>query len=380
MDKNFNSDRIKTFINPIKWCHYIVNVGYATVAVITLAHVVWYFAARNILAYPAEIYLWHYIIFPFIGLFSLNLFVDFLVRSHRVPLIIKEYIALTLFIIFSFYLCLTHRIAAVLLGTFSLSVFASCIFSNIQITRWVLGMSSFALLLTGIKIYFEGKLDSRMTMELFVAWDFLLCSYLLAKALIRFSQDNLVALMSSYHQQQSMKEQLKLDPFTGLYNKKTFDDCLLMIMEECRRTSICLSLAMIDVDHFKQINDVLGHAAGDRVLLHLAHILQSNKTDNITVYRTGGEEFAIIFKDYCVKEAYKICDGMRSIMESSSSLREMDKKTVTFSCGIACMNLQHTSSAELLKAADSALYKAKNNGRNNVVIYDGSVRCINQKR
>lgn len=176
-----------------------------------------------------------------------------------------------------------------------------------------------------------------------------------------------------------MQEQLKLDPFTGLPNRKTFDDCLPKLIEESQNSKICLSLAMIDVDHFKQVNDGYGHAVGDQVLLHLAQILKSNQTKNIHAFRIGGEEFAIIFEDYCVNEAYKICDGMRSIMESCS-LHDVDNKIgVTFSCGLACMNLQDISPAELSKAADSALYTAKNHGRNKVVIYGGPAPCRNQK-
>ena len=232
MDKGSNLDRTRSFIKPIQWCHYIVNAGYATVAVITLAHVVWYFAAHEILAYPPDIYLRNYIILPTIGLLALNLAVDFFVRSQHVPLVAKEYVSLTLFLIFSFYLCLTHKIANVLLGTFVLSVFASTIFSNIKITRWIFLLSNFALLFSGAKTYIEEKFKSDILMEIFVAWDMLLCSYLLAKVLIRYGQDNLVSLMHLYHQQQSMQEQLKLEPFTGLLNKKTFDDYLPKLFKE----------------------------------------------------------------------------------------------------------------------------------------------------
>lgn len=368
-NKNTVLDQPRTLMDPIKWCHYIVKAGYATVIVITLAHVVWFFAARKILAYPADIYLREYIILPFIGLSVLNLAADFLVRSHRLPLVAKEYISLSLFLLFSFYLCLTHNIASVLLGTFVLSVFASTVFSNIKLTRRIFLISNLALLSSGVKIYIEEQFDSRILMEIFVAWDMLLCSYLLAKVLIRYGQDNLVSLMHFYHQQQSMEEQLKLDLFTGLYNKNTFDDYLPKLMKECRDSNIPLFLAMIDVDHFKQVNDRYGHMVGDRVLLHLAQILKSNRTENLNVFRIGGEEFAILFKDYRMEDAYKICDGMRSIMESSS-LHDVDKMSVTFSCGLACMNRQYTDPAEFAGAADSALYTAKRNGRNRIVVYD----------
>lgn len=376
-NKDFNTNQVSTFVKPIKWCRYIVNAGYITAIVIILAHVVWYFAARSLLSSPVDVYLRYYIVWPAIVLLTLNVLIDLLVRSHSVPLLVKEYLVLTLFVIFSFYLCLTHKIAIVLLGSFVLSVFASTVFSNVKITRWIFFMSSFALLISGVNFYISGHFNSSILMSIFVAWDMLLCSYLLAKVLIRYGQNNLTSLMNLYHQQENMQEQLKLDPFTGLYNRKTFDTRLYELIEECRKSNICLSLAIIDVDRFKRVNDIYGHATGDRVLLHLAHILKSNRTESIKAFRIGGEEFAILFKDYCAKDAYKICDGMRSIMESSS-LHEIDKSYVTFSCGVACMNLLHTNPEELSKAADAALYTAKKNGRNRVEIYDGPTQCANK--
>lgn len=376
MSKENKLSKIRVTIGPIRWCQYIVIAGYLTVGAMALAHIVWYFAARKILAWPAEIYLWHYIIYPTIGFILLTVTADLLIRSNRVQLIVKEYISLFLFLIFSLYLCLTHRIATVLLASYTLTIFASCIFANVRITRWSFGMSGVALVLTGVKIYFAGDLDRNMIMQIFVAYYILLCTYFLAKALIRSGNDSLMMLMEYKNRQKSMEEQLKLDSFTGLYNKKTFDVWLPQLMEECKNSNKCLTLAMLDVDKFKRINDVYGHTTGDKVLLRLAHILDSNKYENIYVFRIGGDEFAIIFKEYCVKEAYKVCDGIRSMMGASMH-SDTDKIHVTFSCGLASMNL-NTNPLELINAADSALYKAKNNDRKKVMIFEGSTECVNQ--
>jgi len=367
MDKDFNREIGKMFIEPIKWCRYIVNVGYVTAVLMILAHVIWYFAARSVLAWPSDIYLRNYIILPAIGMFALTLFVDLLVRSPRFSLLVKEYLSLSLFIIFSFYLCLTHDIAKVLLGSFILPIFASTIFSNVKITRWMFWMSSLAALLLSIKIYLAGELDSSMLMQIFVAWFMFFCSYLLAKVLIRYGHDHLAAIIYFDNQQRYMLEQLKLDPFTGLYNRKTFDDYLSKLMKECGSTIKCISLAMIDVDHFKSVNDLYGHAVGDQVLLYLSQILKNIQAENIHVFRVGGEEFAILFRDCDVEEAYRICEDMRVQMESAA-LYNIDERRVTFSCGLVCMNSKHTSLEAFTKAADSALYAAKNNGRNQVVI------------
>lgn len=187
----------KTPIDLNKWCRYIVKVGHVTATLIILAHVIWYFAARSVLAWPPDIYLRNYIILPAIGFFALNLLVDMIVRSASFSLPAKEYLSLSLFIVFSLYLSLTHDIAKVLLCSYILPIFASTIFSNVKITRWIFFMSVISVLLLGIKIYFAGELDSSMLMEIFVACFMFLCSYLLAKVLVRYSHDNLAALMDS---------------------------------------------------------------------------------------------------------------------------------------------------------------------------------------
>ncbi|MEL7658506.1 MAG: GGDEF domain-containing protein, partial [Bacillota bacterium] len=288
-----------------------------------------------------------------------------------VPLPVKEFLSLSLFIIFSAYLAFTHDIAKVILGSFILPIFASAIFSNLKITRWMFWLSILTVLMLGVKMYLMGKLDSSMSMQIFVASFMFLCSYLLAKVLIRYGNDNIAALLDYDNQQRYMQEQLMLDPFTGLYNRKTFDEYLSRLMEECRSTQKQLALAMIDVDHFKRVNDFYGHAVGDQVLLHLSNILKENKAENIHVFRVGGEEFAVLFKDYDEKEAYRICDDMRKRMETAS-LRSIDKKRVTFSCGLVYMNSEILSPEAFTSAADTALYAAKSRGRNNIAIYAAS--------
>ena len=378
MDKGLDSDRDRTYIEPIKWCRYIVTTAYVTVALIILAHVIWYFAAQTILAHSSDVYLWDYIILPAIGLFSLTFLADLFVRSPRFSLVSKEYISLTLFIIFSFYLSLTHNIARVLLASFILPIFASTVFLNVEITRWTFWISSLAVLLVGVKIYFSGKLDSNIIMQIFVVCFMFLCSYLLAKVLILYGRDNLKTLMHFDDKQQNMQEQLKLDPFTGLNNKKTFDDHLLKLMEECRNTQKFISLAIIDIDHFKSVNDLYGHGMGDRVILYLSEMLKKIQNENTQAFRIGGDEFSILFKGCRTEETYRTCEYLRTQM-SSFPLRTADDKLVTLSCGIVCVDPENADMEMLKNAADSALYAAKANGRDQVVIYNDLVPPISPR-
>lgn len=104
-------------------------------------------------------------------------------------------------------------------------------------------------------------------------------------------------------------------------------------------------------------------------MLRLAHILLNNRGEHIDAFRLGGEEFALLFREYCVQDAYKVCEGIRSIMEASF-VPEIKNRQVTFNCGLVCMNKLHRSPASLFQAADAALYQAKNSGKNRIALYD----------
>jgi diguanylate cyclase (GGDEF)-like protein len=224
-------------------------------------------------------------------------------------------------------------------------------------------------MLVGVKSYFSGELDSIMIMQIFVVFFMFLCSYLLSEILIKYGHYNLTTLIHFDNKQQNMQVQLKLDPFTGLNNRKTFDENLPRLMEECRNAQKFISLAMIDIDNFKSVNDIYGHAMGDRVLLYLSETLQKIQNENIQAFRIGGDEFSILFKDCNTEETYSICEALRAQM-GSCPIRSIDKKHVTISCGVVCIDPKNASLEMFKNTADSALYAAKDNGRNQVVIYD----------
>lgn len=378
MDKGISRGIERSYIEPVKWCRYLVNTGYAAGSLIILAHVIWYFAARNVLSIPPEDYLRYYIVLPAIGLLAINLSADFLVRSDRFSLVAKEHTALAIFIMHSFYLSITHNIASVLLTSFILPIFVSTVFLNVKITRWTFLVSCLAVFVVGGKIYYFGKLGPSMLMQIFVVCFMFLCSYLLAKVLILYGHDNLATMMLFDDKRHSVEELLKLDPFTGLNNRKTFDDMLPVIMEECRNSEKFISLAIIDIDHFKSVNDLYGHGMGDRVILYLSEMLKKIQNENTQAFRIGGDEFSILFKGCRTEETYRTCEYLRTQM-SSFPLRTADDKLVTLSCGIVCVDPENADLEMLKNAADSALYAAKANGRDQVVIYNDLVPPISPR-
>jgi diguanylate cyclase (GGDEF)-like protein len=164
----------------------------------------------------------------------------------------------------------------------------------------------------------------------------------------------------------------KQDPMTGLANRRHFDEYLTLIFENARRSGVPISMLMVDVDHFKQINDYYGHLTGDEIVRHFAKIIQScvNRSTDL-VARFGGDEFAIILNDTNLYGAKLIAQKIRQAISDSDVglIPRKNQNKVTLSIGIASGTAgQFSSSLELVKKADDALYKAKNTGRDRICV------------
>ena len=159
------------------------------------------------------------------------------------------------------------------------------------------------------------------------------------------------------------------DPLTGLYNRYAFKEILRQEIERAQRYERHLSLLMIDIDHFKKVNDLFGHLVGDEVLEEVADIITSavRKTDIIT--RFGGEEFAIILPETTVGHATMLAERIRKKIEEHDYARLIAKESLTVSIGISNYHTPgRKSDLTLIHSADQALYAAKKEGRNKVVI------------
>ncbi|MGF7046685.1 two-component system cell cycle response regulator [Paenibacillus sp. DS2015] len=161
---------------------------------------------------------------------------------------------------------------------------------------------------------------------------------------------------------------LKIDALTGLYNHKTFHEYLEVLLEQCENNQLSLSLALIDIDNFKQVNDTYGHRVGDLVLEDSANKLTSLMMPNDFAARYGGEEFAVIFTDKTADEAVAMAEGIRQGIEQLVH-PYMENKPITVSIGL-CVYHQGYGKENLFHNADQALYEAKRSGKNRVVTAD----------
>ncbi|MEP7456306.1 diguanylate cyclase [Phyllobacterium sp. SB3] len=166
----------------------------------------------------------------------------------------------------------------------------------------------------------------------------------------------------------ALEHEASVDPLTKLQNRRAFDKAALRAMNDNRANSTHCSLIMIDIDHFKTINDRLGHYTGDTVLADVAAIIQKNVRLTDVVVRYGGEEILLLLTDTGQDAANELAERVRSEIESTDFLTGTESVNVTVSAGVASLGDKYATMEALLKAADKALYHAKLGGRNRVEV------------
>lgn len=159
----------------------------------------------------------------------------------------------------------------------------------------------------------------------------------------------------------------KVDALTGLYNRRAFTDELNRLLTRCHGADEPVCVALIDVDHFKSINDQLGHFAGDQALREVAALLRSHQSDDVVVGRWGGEEFVVVIGRASLDEAAQRLNNIRQTLAATSlDLGNGQTRRVTFSSGVAQF-MRSEPSESTLDRADRGMYLGKTEGRNRVV-------------
>lgn len=155
------------------------------------------------------------------------------------------------------------------------------------------------------------------------------------------------------------------DSLTGLLKHASIKDRLAQEIDRATRLDNALTVAMIDIDFFKKVNDNWGHPTGDQVIKTLGHLLRQRLRRQDSIGRYGGEEFLAVLPDCSAADAGNLLDDIRQRFSAINFVHEDKSFTVTLSAGISCKDGQ-SSADEMLRSADSALYEAKNGGRNQV--------------
>lgn len=176
------------------------------------------------------------------------------------------------------------------------------------------------------------------------------------------------------HQLQAANAQLQqlssTDRLTGLYNRGHWEESLRAAYARHQRYGNTLSLVMLDIDHFKRVNDTYGHQAGDKVIEQVARLLREHARDSDVVGRYGGEEFGVVLSDTDSTGAHTFAERMRHSVEALEVVYNDQRIRFTISLGVADLSQPSNGHADLIAWADQALYTSKKTGRNRVTVYE----------
>ena len=189
--------------------------------------------------------------------------------------------------------------------------------------------------------------------------------------LAKILADNIGLGIANLKLRESMRNLSIRDPLTGLFNRRYMQEALEQEQHRTKRNKAQLALVMIDIDHFKQYNDTFGHDGGDAILRALGAFLRGSVRRSDIACRFGGEEFAVILSPSTAEGARQRAEKIR---EDARLLRvnhlNQDLGGITLSLGVSLFPEHASDAAALIKTADVALYRAKRDGRNRVVMSD----------
>jgi diguanylate cyclase (GGDEF)-like protein len=180
-------------------------------------------------------------------------------------------------------------------------------------------------------------------------------------------------LMCTQRSQEELERTARLDHLTGIYNRRAIEDLASRALSAARRHGIPLAILILDLDHFKRINDQFGHEAGDRALIETVRRMREIMRAEDLVGRQGGEEFVALMPDIDLRSAHAAAERLRrAFAERPMSVPDGDgspvELTVTVSVGVAALQADDLLFSHLLRRADRAMYAAKAAGRNKVML------------
>lgn len=176
------------------------------------------------------------------------------------------------------------------------------------------------------------------------------------------------------HQLQAANAQLqqlsRTDRLTGLYNRGHWEESLKVAYARHQRYGNATSLVMLDIDHFKRVNDTYGHQAGDKVIEQVARLIREHERETDVAGRYGGEEFGVVLSDTDKAGARVFAERLRKAVEGLEVLHNGQSIRFTISLGVADLSQPSSNYADLIAWADQALYASKKAGRNRVTVYE----------
>lgn len=315
------------------------------------------------------IYMLKYIFVPMIIQIITLVVCYFMIKADNMSNKKKDYVVIGLIFVSIGVISFTYYSILPLIMLPSITIVATALFADQALTIW----SSVAVVILTIvdmvryHIKYTGSvagLNWFGVLSIFLLLIVLLCVMVVivnthTKALMN-------SITGSYNRQVTLMSELMIDPMTGLYNRRSFEDSLEKEIESVEQTDAKSYVTIFDIDHFKEVNDTYGHSNGDIVIKALCKMMKEKSKDMGLAFRYGGEEFVILFHDVELSKVMNVVEDIRTEFRCYY-FHFMNKDGITCSCGVAEYTKGESSKA-WFNRADSALYQAKESGRNRTVI------------
>jgi len=353
------------------WREKIIRVFYIIVALIFIVEVVVFIALRGHGLLDEGVtdfqYIIKYVILP-TGINLLLVTVCHRINTLGIKAQIKNYTVLITISLMAAIVAFVHYIVGAILTIFVIPIFLTILFGKKRMTGIISIINCILLIFSSVHSAMYND-SIFFFLNVAVALTLLISSYLISTVLIAYNKANSDYVYASYKTQLSLNELARNDSLTGLYNQKTFRSLLKGTMDKAKILKSPMSLAIIDLDDFKEINDTFGHLEGDQVLLHFTNLIKQQCDDGESyVSRYGGDEFAVIFPRASKELAYLKLEALRQRCKQvpQSKVRSGE---ISFSAGISHYMEGDMNETLLFHQADSALYQAKENGKGQIVVY-----------
>ena len=360
-----------------KWRYIIIEyLSYIVFLVLFLEIIVFvYFTYTGVMLSNPQTYFVKYTLFP-TGTNVLLLGIgNYFLKKENISDEAKNYVPILCLVGFCFAIAIVHSYFFITASIFVVPVMLSSMYGSRKITTRIFFICTGALIASAIYTGFDpAQRDSTMwNINEVIAFIILLAAYLLSLVMMNYSREKEEELRDNIIAKFTLEEALKRDPLTGLYNHTEFYRYLETLLVEIEKNITTISLVVIDIDNFKNVNDTYGHEKGNIILVELSKLMTEYCGERGYVCRYGGEEFVIIFPNMNKSEAWIHMENIRKRFGRKELLQG---EFVTISSGIAEYEPGSTAQ-KLFEKADSAMYTAKAQGRNKSVIFnEGNTECI----
>ena len=295
------------------------------------------------------------------------------VPNHRITIAVFVLLA----VIDAYFMLMQHEIRAtvVLSAIIFAGIYLYCARLTFSRDEGLVGslywIASSLYLLMAVLMLFRAAYAAQVVgdkFDTFATWPVNAYTFMLG-AVSQFFISSLFVLMLSYKLTQNLESIATIDGLTNVLNRRGLEDASIKMQDMCKRINLSMAVLLIDIDHFKKVNDQYGHLVGDDALRHLAKVVAGVLRSSDAFGRYGGEEFCAFLPNTTESDAIGLAERIRAAVEASAlRLGSVTIKT-TISIGVADSVRAGYDFKGLVAAADSALYGAKNGGRNQVVSY-----------